>query len=308
MLVTDARVIWNSLKGIACIYKPADVGVRQIRQTIIYKICSELNQMECRPPIERVEIEGETTGELTVRVGTNLADDVKVIGPRYHQDDFVCSWSNYMGRRTSGVLLFGLRGGTKISKYIRENKPTRAYRITGCLGQATDTAWKDGRVVERTTWKHVKYVHMESLLSAMQAAHQRKMFELCGVNMQSQLAYELAAKGPIRPADSKIPMIYGIKCVEFEPPNFTLEIHCMNEYESYLCHLIHEIGMKLHSSAHCTGIRCLRHGCFTVDDALLRKHWTLQGIVSNVEHCKQLLNKNSFLVKQKEAALQQIRG
>lgn len=45
------------------------------------------------------------------------------------------------------------------------------------------------------------------------------------MDIQSQTAYELAAKGPIRPADSKIPVIYGIKCVEFEPPNFTLGMH-----------------------------------------------------------------------------------
>jgi hypothetical protein len=40
--------------------------------------------------------------------------------------------------------------------------------------------------------------------------------------MQSQSAYELALKGPIRPIDRNIPMIYSIKCVNFEPPEFTL--------------------------------------------------------------------------------------
>lgn len=45
---------------------------------------------------------------------------------------------------------------------------------------------------------------------------------LCGVDIQSQTAYELAAKGPIRPANPKIPVIYGIKCVEFNLPDFTI--------------------------------------------------------------------------------------
>ncbi|XP_044757228.1 mitochondrial mRNA pseudouridine synthase Trub2 [Coccinella septempunctata] len=306
MLVKDAKVIWNTLRGIVCVYKPADVGCRQVRNTIIYKICSELNEMHCRPPIKRVEIEVSNAEEYSVKVVPNLADHVNVVGPRYQQEDLVCSWANYLGRNTSGVLLFGLRDATKTAKFIRENKPTRAYRVKGRLGLSTDTAFKVGRPVERTTWKHVKYVHLETLLSSMQAAHQRKMFELCGVDMQSQLAYELAVKGPIRPVDSKIPVLYGIKCVDFNPPDFTLEIHCINEYETYLMHLIHEVGMKLHSSAHCTGIQCIRHGCFTLDDALLRKHWTLQEIVSNVEHCNRLLEENKFIVKQENAALQQI--
>lgn len=49
--------------------------------------------------------------------------------------------------------------------------------MKGQLGFATDTAYKGGRIVERTTWRHVKHNHMETLLSSMQAAHQRKMFE-----------------------------------------------------------------------------------------------------------------------------------
>lgn len=40
--------------------------------------------------------------------------------------------------------------------------------------------------------------------------------------MQTQAAYDLAVKGPIRPANHNLPMIYAIKCVEFDLPNFTL--------------------------------------------------------------------------------------
>lgn len=32
----------------------------------------------------------------------------------------------------------------------------------------------------------------------------------------------MACEGPLRPANSKIPIIYGIKCVQFEPPDFVL--------------------------------------------------------------------------------------
>lgn len=40
--------------------------------------------------------------------------------------------------------------------------------------------------------------------------------------MDSQTTYELASQGLIRPANSALPVIYGIKCVHFDPPNFTL--------------------------------------------------------------------------------------
>lgn len=45
---------------------------------------------------------------------------------------------------------------------------------------------------------------------------------LCGVDTQSQEAYELAAKGLIRPENTQIPVVYGIKLVYFDLPNFTI--------------------------------------------------------------------------------------
>lgn len=144
---------------------------------------------------------------------------------------------------------------------------------------------------------------------------------LCGVDMQSQTAYELVAQGPIRPLDSKIPVVYGIKCVDLTLPDFTigrnisfvamptisffcnLELHTINEHEMYLKTLIHEIGVKMRSTAHCTGIQCIRHSCFTLDNALLRKHWTMQHILTNIEDCWQLINENGFIKKQESASL-----
>lgn len=122
--------------------------------------------------------------------------------------------------------------------------------------------------------------------------------------MQSQTAYELAVKGPLRPVNSKIPIIYGIKCVHFENQEFTIEIQCVNEYEKYLQILVHEIGMKLHSSAHCTGIQCIRHSYFNLDSCLLRKHWKLQHIITNIENCRTIIENNENLLQQKSIALQ----
>jgi hypothetical protein len=48
------------------------------------------------------------------------------------------------------------------------------------------------------------------------------LFSQCGVDIQSQAAYELAVQGLIKPANSKIPLLYGIKCIHFQPPDFTI--------------------------------------------------------------------------------------
>lgn len=48
------------------------------------------------------------------------------------------------------------------------------------------------------------------------------LFSQSGVDIQSQTAYELAVQGLIKPANSKIPILYGIKCIHFQPPDFTI--------------------------------------------------------------------------------------
>lgn len=74
----------------------------------------------------------------------------------------------------------------------------------------------------------------------------------------------------------------------------------------YLKMLVHEIGVKMHSTAHCTGIQCIRHGLFTLDHALLRKHWTLQNIINSIEQCSKILEENHYLLYQESASLIQV--
>ncbi|XP_023024914.2 pseudouridylate synthase TRUB2, mitochondrial [Leptinotarsa decemlineata] len=310
----DSDLLWNALKGIVCVYKPAESSVRNLRKTLIWNICKDLSDLDVklRYPERKLSLHDGSVKELatkeistilTQNEITDLSVHPNVVGPKYLQDELAVSWSNYLGWNTSGVLIFGLKKGTMAAKFIRENRPTRAYRIKGVFGLATDTGFKDGKVVERSTWKYIRQSHIDRLLSSMQAAHQKKMFESCGVNIQSQLAYDLAVKGPIRPINSKIPIIYGLKCVEYDAPNFVLEVQCINENEQYLTTLIHEIGLKLHSTAHCTAVKCIRHSCFTLDHALLPKHWNLENIVKNLEISTRLLRENEHLTNQDSITL-----
>lgn len=60
--------------------------------------------MECRSPTDYIKIEGNPSRKLTVSVKPNLADNPLVVGPRYINNDLKCSWSNYLGFHSSGVL------------------------------------------------------------------------------------------------------------------------------------------------------------------------------------------------------------
>lgn len=49
-----------------------------------------------------------------------------------------------------------------------------------------------------------------------------QLFRYSGVDIYSQEAYDLASKGVVRPSGKSEPIIYGMKCTEFDLPNFTL--------------------------------------------------------------------------------------
>lgn len=186
---------------------------------------------------------------------------------------------------------------------LQDSRQIRVYHVHGTLGRATEDHFSTSRVTVRSSYGHVNQSRIDNLLSSIQASHQRKMFELCGVDISSQAAFELASKGPIRPAEGSIPVLYGIKCITFDRPKFTLEVHAINENENYLATLIHEIGIELKSTAHCTGIQCIRFGHFSIEKSLLRRHWNLQGVLSNISISNQLLKHYPEMLNQHSVEL-----
>ncbi|XP_065368261.1 pseudouridylate synthase TRUB2, mitochondrial [Calliphora vicina] len=306
--VQDASLVFKHLNGLINIYKPAGMKVKHVKSAILHNICRDLNDLDSqrepkKPQTPLLESGGAADPILRKIHNLNLSESVLSTGPRYEIEDMRCSQVASLGQHTSGVLLFGLNKGLRQTMRIQRNRPLRAYHVSGCLGVATENHLPDSHVTVKAYYKHVQADRLSALASSLQASHQRKMFELSGVDMQSQAAYEIACKGLIRPANDSQPVIYGIKLIDFERPNFTLEIHAINETEQYLATLIHEIGIELKTVAHCSGLRCIRHGKFGVENALLRHGWNLAGIVKNMREQKEILQQYPFLLKQDKIEL-----
>lgn len=71
----------------------------------------------------------------------------------------------------------GLNEGNKIVQSLHKQWPTRVFRLKGALGQATDTYFSDGKVVEKATFWHVNRSKLDAVLASIQAAHQKQMFQ-----------------------------------------------------------------------------------------------------------------------------------
>jgi hypothetical protein len=93
--------------------------------------------------------------------------------------------------------------------------------------------------------------------------------------------------------------IINIFIIRFFP-----EIHACNESENYLGILIHEIGIELKSLAFCTQIRCIRESHFTLDDALVKRHWNVEALVLNIKRCRDILLKHPEIIAQTNPILE----
>jgi len=133
--------------------------------------------MHVRPPIKHVCIEGDTTKRMKVFVQPSYADHPLVVGPRYQPKDFKLICANYLSKDMSGLMVCGINNGTKWAHKLKNSKSPTSYRVKGLLGQATDTYFITGKIVEKSTYKYIKRGTIDKICASMQAAHQRKMFE-----------------------------------------------------------------------------------------------------------------------------------
>lgn len=301
--VYDAVTAFKHLNGIINVFKPPGRKTSHVRTAILHNLCRDLNQLEVREPRKLEMLEPGGDQGPVVRKIADLSDHVLAVGPRYQMQDIKCAPVVKLGFHTSGVLLLGINRGLKQSTKLHMNRPVRVYHVKGCLGTATETHFEDSRITVKSKFNHVHPDRISSMVSSLQASHQRKMYELCGVDLQSQAAYEMASKGIIRPASNDQTVLYGIKLIDFNRPEFTLEIAAINENEDYLATLVHEIGIELKTVAHCKGIRCIRYGHFTVEDSLLQHSWDLASVFQNLRKTRKILEDYPQMLNQESVQL-----
>lgn len=190
----------------------------------------------------------------------------------------------------------GINKGTRFSYQLRNGAPIQTFRITGKFGKATENNFQGSRITNRSSYRHVKVGKLQALVASLQATYQRQMFEMSGLDIQSQAAYELACKGLIRPKDTKDMVIYSMRTIEFTGKTFTIEVQSMNAVEEVLANLVIDIAIQLRTVACCTQIRCTRYGYFSYEDSLLRNHWNLQNVLTSMHQCEKIWNKYPNMV------------
>ncbi|XP_023346568.1 mitochondrial mRNA pseudouridine synthase Trub2 [Eurytemora carolleeae] len=223
----------------------------------------------------------------------------RLLGPAYNVEDFKFKPVNFLQPIASGVCVIGINNSTHTAVNIRNANPLVTYEIQAELGSATSTGFTDGKTVAKATWTHLKNRRwtIDQILSNIQASHQKSAWASTNVLIDSQEAYELAAKGPVRPNLLTDTLIYSIRCIEWKPPHFCLSIQCIGDRDhKFLLDLISEIGIRMKTHAHTTGIRCAQVGIFTAEDSLLPSQCDLASVINHIGQTKKIVrSKKPFI-------------
>lgn len=284
IMATPAVWMFRRLQGLFCVYKPSGVHWKLVRDTIETNLLKGLNATPSPPipqevrflPQPGIENEGPRALTLTATSVPVLSQHPLVTGPEFQH--IKVGVGHRLDAASSGVLVLAVGNANRTLSDLYRMQVTRDYTLEGEFGTATDDFSHTGRVVERSTYGHITLDKMERVLMMLQGANQKALLTYSNVDMQSQEAYELAARGLLGPDGKSAPILTGLRCIRFEPPNFTLEIQCLNETQKYLRKVVHEIGLELRSTAVCKGVRRTRDGPFVLQDALTRNHWTAADV------------------------------
>nr|XP_061814508.1 pseudouridylate synthase TRUB2, mitochondrial-like [Nerophis lumbriciformis] len=277
-MATPGIRMFRKLEGLFCVYKPAGIRWKLVRDTIETKLLEGLNALPSLPlPVQTrfLAPSGDDTVTqkgLTVVSVPVLFNHPLVTGPEFQQ--IRVGVGHRLDTFSSGVMVLGVGNGNKALNDLYYTKVTRDYTLECELGTATHDFSHKGRVVERSTYDHITEDKLERVLAMLQGANQKALLTYANVDMQSQEAYEMAVQGSLGPEGKSPPILTGLRCIRFQPPNFTLEVRCLNETQKYLRKVVHEIGLELRSTAICKGVRRTRDGSFTLQDALTRNQWT----------------------------------
>lgn len=291
---------FKKLHGVICVYKPVGLTCTSMVTRLANRLARDLNALPCYDYEREMMREQLRQGScfdikqpvpLTVpSTMEDLSEHRLVLGNRYVPQDIRMRWIDGLGTDSSGILVMKVGKTVETFNMIGWARYLRVYHVKGRLGFATHDHTPKGRLIERTTFHHVTQGKMDKICSSCQSGHQGAMFEYAGVQPNSQEAYEMACHGIIRPESRHTPpMLYGVKCIHFDPPDFTLEIHSINEHDQYFQEVVHDIGLKLKSTAVCTHIHRLRYGPFGLKHALLMQQWSLENIIKNLALCRKLL-------------------
>jgi tRNA pseudouridine55 synthase len=164
----------------------------------------------------------------------------------------------------TGVLVVLVNEATKLSPYLAGQD--KCYRFTLVLGVETDTLDSTGRVVARYNGPVLREDEVREACSDVAGELDLEVPRYSAVRVGGERLYRLARRGvPVEPPTRRV-SIRSLVLLDFRWPDATFETVCSKG--TYVRSLGAHLGRRLLCGAHVSGLRRLRSGSFTLEQAV----------------------------------------
>jgi len=163
----------------------------------------------------------------------------------------------------TGVLLVCLGEATKLAGYLINLD--KEYVITMKLGERTDTFDSEGKVIEKVEEFHVTEDMVRDVLEGFRGRQIQKVPPFSAVKRDGIPLYKLARSGVEFERPLKEVTIHSIELLEFQKEFIKIKVRCSKG--TYVRTLVDDIGLRLGTFAHITGLVRTAVGPFRVEES-----------------------------------------
>jgi tRNA pseudouridine55 synthase len=163
----------------------------------------------------------------------------------------------------TGVLVICLDEATKLAGYLINLD--KEYVITMKLGERTDTFDAEGKVIGKVEDFNVTEDMVREVLDKFRGRQIQKVPPYSAVKRGGVPLYKLARSGMEVERPSREVNIYSIELMEFQKEVLKIKVRCSKG--TYVRTLIDDIGLRLGTFAHITGLVRTAVGPFRIEES-----------------------------------------
>lgn len=156
--------------------------------------------------------------------------------------------------------------GKATKKIMQFQDLDKAYEAKIRFGATTPSFDLETKVDETFPWDHLTDELIADALVSLTGAQEQLPPLYSAKSVDGKRAYNLAREGKTIKLKPHNITVHRIELISFTPPDVTLHIECSKG--TYIRSLARDLGIKLSSGAHLTGLRRTRIGPYSVADAI----------------------------------------
>lgn len=171
----------------------------------------------------------------------------------------------------TGVLPILIGEGTKLSKYLINHDKTYIVKLQ--LGQKTDTADREGKVIEEkeVLEKHLSKIKIEETLNSFIGKQEQIPPIYSAIKVKGKKLYEYARRGQKIEVEPRKIEIYNIELLSINIGEKQIEFKVDCSKGTYIRSLCEDIAKKLGTVGYMAGLQRTRVGEFKIEQTITVK-------------------------------------